>query len=301
MWTTDRVVVLGVDALEHDLVVERELETLLQVRHGRVALPEMDQIHTQVIWPTFFTGLPPEEHGITLETRHEWRNPVVRLLKHTAGRLLPPELRSRIGAALRSSGFEMSYRDRSYFDINDIDTLFSHVSATVISVPGYNEDEVNEEIRVEMHAVLERDGDREAFIDRCGEVLAMRSERVMRAVRGDDRLVMAHLYTPDAVGHVCYNDPDTLAAYYRRVGTLVEDVAAELDEEDLLLVVSDHGMCEGRHTPYGFYSIDRDLDWDEEVPVTAFYERLLGELGIDLDDVRTRREVAEHLEDLGYV
>jgi predicted AlkP superfamily pyrophosphatase or phosphodiesterase len=297
----NRVVVLGVDALERDLVLEHDLESLLQAQHGTVTLPEMDQIHTQVIWPTFFTGLRPEEHGITLENRYEWKHPVVRALKQSVSWALPGSVRSRIGAYLRSSGFEMKYRDESYFETEGIKTLFSHVRSTAISVPGYNEDDINEELRVGMHAVLEGTDDRERLLDRCEEVFVDRRERVLEAVRGDDRLVMGHLYTTDAVGHVCYNDPDRLVEYYGLVSELVEDIRTEIGPEDLLLVVSDHGMRDGKHTDHGFYSVNREVGWDTEIHVTDFYDLLLDELGIDPTEAQSRKEVQEHLEDLGYV
>lgn len=298
---SDRVIILGVDALEFDIVVNRAIEPLLQEEFGRVELPEMDQIHTQVIWPTFFTGLMPEEHGITLGTRHEWTNPVVRLAERTLGWVLPESTRSKIGSVLRSSGFGITYKDSQYFEDNDIDTLFSHVPATAISVPGYNEESINEEIRIEMHNVLETGGPFDSFIEKCQELFDERSRRVLDAVNADDRLVMAHLYTPDAVGHVCYNDPGKLSECYHHVGEFVTDVRDAASEEDLVIVVSDHGMKEGQHTPYGFYSVSKSLDWGKKIPITDFYGLILNELDIDTDDIKARRAVADHLEDLGYV
>lgn len=59
-----RVVILGLNALEHDLVEKFDLRNLKQKEYGKIALRDFKLIITPTIWASFITGLPPERHKV---------------------------------------------------------------------------------------------------------------------------------------------------------------------------------------------------------------------------------------------
>lgn len=62
-----KVLILGFDGLEYDLVVKWKLKHLMQTRYGKytaVRSPKYGKPHTPSAWTTIITGKTPEEHGI---------------------------------------------------------------------------------------------------------------------------------------------------------------------------------------------------------------------------------------------
>jgi len=42
--------------------------------------------------------------------------------------------------------------------------------------------------------------------------------------------------------------------YYMKFNTFISDIIKKLENDDIILIVSDHGQKKGLHTDYGFYS-----------------------------------------------
>jgi len=66
-----KVLILGLDALEYDLVEKWNLKNLKQEEYGKTELPikkEDGYLYpepaTVIIWPCFITGMPPKKMGI---------------------------------------------------------------------------------------------------------------------------------------------------------------------------------------------------------------------------------------------
>ena len=61
-----RVLILGIDALEYDLVEEWDLKNLKQKEYGKITVPitkEVGEPATEIIWPCLITGKQPKDMG----------------------------------------------------------------------------------------------------------------------------------------------------------------------------------------------------------------------------------------------
>ncbi|HEC93052.1 MAG TPA: hypothetical protein ENI51_08700, partial [Candidatus Atribacteria bacterium] len=61
----DKILILGIDALEYDLVERWELRNLMQSEYGKTILPIYpgEDPNTRIIWPCFITGEMPNKMG----------------------------------------------------------------------------------------------------------------------------------------------------------------------------------------------------------------------------------------------
>lgn len=327
------VVVLGVDALDVDLV-EPE-------RHPNLALDEYRKIDTissetgdpstHELWPTIITGLPPEEHGIQLNDGVAWDNPLLRYGSNVADYLLPEELQSRIGAWLLTNTEADAFRlPASYYADNDISTVFDDRIAKPIGIPNYVVDEDatdrEHELRQSLGDLFERDPDAVGghtssdpydFYEVCMEMAMVRIARARRGLRGGrHELVFVYTSGLDLIGHVTYDLPELQRAAYEEIDEFVGDIRGDLDRDDELLLVSDHGLQNGVHTHDAMVAgTDPDLvDAIESVlDVRSALEAALadgrhdpgGTRGEELDHQTTDDdrgdEVRNRLEDLGYM
>jgi len=69
-----KVLILGIDALEYDLVEELNLRSIKQVEYGKVVEP-YSKLLTPILWASFITG--SLNHGVNSFTVR--RNPIIRI------------------------------------------------------------------------------------------------------------------------------------------------------------------------------------------------------------------------------
>jgi len=324
------LVVLGIDALDPDLVEESE--------HPNLVLDSYDAIETisssagepstHELWPTIITGLRPEEHGLTLEDDGvAWDNPVLSVGSRVADYVLPDSLQTAIGAwLLTNTGADAFRTPASYYAENGIETVFDGRAAKPIGVPNYVVDPDSEDrehsLRKNMGELFERDpdatgGHRSAdpsrFYEQCMEMAMVRIALTRRALRSREyELVFGYTSGLDLVGHVAYQSPGMQAAAYEELDEFVSELREDLGPEDELVLVSDHGLQEGVHTHEAMVAatdptfvervdsvldvraaIDAELDGTDHVPTPREFEAAEDEAGGEA--------VREQLEDLGYM
>jgi hypothetical protein len=324
------LVVLGVDALDPDLVEESE--------HPNLVLDSFDAIETissaagepstHELWPTIITGLRPEDHGLTLEDDGvAWGNPLLSFGSRLADYVLPDSLQTAIGAWLLTNTDADAFRTpASYYAENGIETVFDGRAAKPIGVPNYVVDPDSEDrehsLRKDMGDLFERDpeatgghrsADPAAFYEQCLEMAMVRIALTRRALRSREyELVFGYTSGLDLVGHVAYQSPGMGAAAYDELDEFVGELREDLGPEDELVLVSDHGLQEGVHTHEAMVAatdpafvervdsvldvraaIDAELDGRDHVPTPREFETG--------DDAAGGEAVREQLEDLGYM
>lgn len=140
----------------------------------------------------------------------------------------------------------------------------------------------------------------------------VRLARIRRAFRSRRfELVFGYTSGLDLIGHVAYNNPELQTRAYEEVNEFVGELRADLGEEDTLVLVSDHGLQEGIHTPQAMIA-------SQEPEIVAAVDSVLdvrASLEMELADnqhmpERPKRasessegadeQVRQHLEDLGY-
>jgi predicted AlkP superfamily pyrophosphatase or phosphodiesterase len=320
------VVVLGVDALDPDLVDPDAHPNLTLDAHRAIEtiVSSAGEPSTHELWPTIITGLRPEDHGLTLEDDGvAWGNPLIEFGSTVADYLLPERIQTRIGAwLLTNTGADAFRTPATYYAEKGIETVFDGREAAAIGVPNYVVDPDTEDrehnLRRNLGDLFERDpeargghtsADPDAFYEQCMEMAMIRIARARRALRGGrHELVFAYTSGLDLIGHVTYDLPDLQRGAYDELDEFVGELRADLGDGDELLLVSDHGLQDGLHT-------DEAMVAGTDPEMVGAVESVLDVRGVveaELDDGNhlgdgTDRtlgdgdEVREQLEDLGYM
>jgi predicted AlkP superfamily pyrophosphatase or phosphodiesterase len=321
------VVVLGIDALDPDLVDTGKHPHLALDAHQSIEtiVSSSGEPSTHELWPTIITGLPPADHGLVLDDGVTWENPIVAALSSVADYVLPDEIQTRLGNwLLTNTGADAFRTPATYYADNDLGTVFDDRESTAIGIPNYVVDPDTEDrehqLRRHMGDLFKRDSDAKGghtstdpvrFYEQCLEMVMIRIARVRRALRSrEHELVFGYTSGLDLIGHVTHSRPKLQNQAYEEINEFVGELRGDLSEEDELVLVSDHGLQDGLHTdeamiastdPGVVSSIKSVLD------VRAAIEELLaiGEHtpapGNDRQDGLGSEAVREQLNDLGYL
>jgi predicted AlkP superfamily pyrophosphatase or phosphodiesterase len=321
------VVVLGIDALDPDIVDAGRHPHLSLEASRRIETIESHtgEPSTHELWPTIITGLEPEDHGIQLADGVEWESSVLNIGSNLADMILPGDLRTRIGAWLLTNTTEDAFRTRSrYYEENNLETLFDGPNRLAIGVPNYvtssDRDDREHELRSTMGALFQRDSDAvgghktadlNEFYEQCMEMVMTRIMRARRGLRSHRHsLVFSYTSGLDLIGHVAYGSPEVSRAAYHELNDFVGDLRGDLEPDDLLLLVSDHGLQKGVHTSSAMISssdpavlngVDSVVDVREaiEAELREGNHRPTGQYQWDFD--AGGNEVEDQLESLGYL
>lgn len=321
------VVVFGIDALDPDLVDSNEHPNLTLEAHRSIETISSSEGEpsTHELWPTIITGLPPEEHGLTLEEGVAWENPILQFGSTIGSYVFPDSLRTRLGAHLLNRTSADQFRTpASYYPNNDLSTVFDGVAAKTIGIPNFVTDPDTEDrehqLRRNMGELFWRDpeskgghasADPIAFYEQCLEMAMIRTARVRRGLRGRQyELVFGYTSGLDLVGHVSYDRPSLQERAYDELNEFVGELRDDLDEGDELVLVSDHGLQDGLHTQEAMISATDSRLVDDVSSVIDVRSTIEAELN-DRDHVPDPIQIAEggsgssavreQLEDLGYM
>lgn len=319
------VVVLGIDALDPDLVDPASHPNLVLESYSSISTisSHTGEPSTHELWPSIITGLPPEEHGLVLSDGVAWDNSALRIGSQFGSYLLPNSVRSHIGRWLLNNTDEDAFRTpASYYRKNGLTTLFDNRTCRTIGIPNYvtkTEDTDREhELRQRMGDLFERDpeavgghatADLGAFYEQCMEMLTTRIAQVRNAVRvGSYELVFGYTSGLDLIGHVTHDNPERQLNAYDSIDEFVGELWNDLEEQDELVVISDHGLQDGVHTDEAMIaSTSRDLVasvesvLDVKGAVEAELDRIDHESTDDGGGTELDEGVREHLERLGYM
>lgn len=294
----DRVCIIGLDALEHDLVEEWNLEELKQEEYGKIDLPvDSKNVFTPVIWTSFITGKLPEEHGINSDRK--WSSGFLNSL----GNLKKKMVRD-FGLDIFPSWMNHNLADGIGFEVRPIrredhglDTIFDLFGNTVaISIPGYNIDEDGLEVR-NLCTAGRKGGGRGKAKERALELFEKRKSEALEKIGGQWKVFMVYFYYLDILQHIFYYDEEFIKEMYAKASDFVKKLKERIDDKTLFLIVADHGMKDGKHSNYGFYSTNKKLNLGK-TELTSFFpliNKLLGGPKREKEE-----EIKKHLEELGY-
>lgn len=329
------VVVLGIDALDEDLLDEKSYPNLTLTSHksiDTISSSDTGKPSTHELWPTIITGLPPEEHGLQLTDGIAWDSPLLNLGSTLSNYILPKSLQVKLGAWVLDNTNEAAFRARAtYYQENGLSTVFDGFESTAIGIPNYvvnpTEKDREHELRNDMADMFKLDVDDETdhthvssdpwqFYEYCLEMAMIRIARSRRALRGRNyELVFSYTSALDLIGHIAYNDPSLQKRAYEELNHFVGELRSDLTDEDELLLVSDHGLQNGTHTDKAAVAgtngamvdhIHSVLDVRKSIETelqtrTHLREDNHHENKTPIGEGERGTKVKEHLEDLGYM
>jgi len=324
------VVVLGIDALDPDIVNPDEHPNIVLEHHQPIEtiVSSAGEPSTHELWPTIITGLTPENHGLTLDGGVAWQNPLLRFGREIASRTMTDSMRTRIGAWILNNTEEDQFRTpATYYSDNGIRTIFDGRSSRAIGIPNYvvdpNDEDREHELRKSMGELFKRDSDKKGghssedparFYELCMEMAMIRVARTRRALRSRNyELVFGYTSGLDLIGHVSYDIPELQERAYGELDDFVGELCDDLHDEDELLLVSDHGLQDGVHTDEAMVSgteaglvesVDSVLDIREVIKQELRSGTHKSEIDIVTDSgvsEEEQQEVKNQLDDLGYM
>jgi predicted AlkP superfamily phosphohydrolase/phosphomutase len=255
-----RVCILGYDGLEYKLVNELNLKNLMQVEYGKVNVPIVGGINdpsTPIVWTSFITGQPPEVHGVDMP--EFWNNKMDGFRSY---------IRKHQTIHKIAKKFKIGYQVRRIIDADakfpsrrniKCDTLFDIIKpSSPIGVPVFNKN-INEIYPIGEVIKARQDKEfRAEFEKRIRALFSQEVNELFKELKKDWKILMTHFHITDLFGHAFWGT-EKLVTLYEEMDNLAKKVKQELSSEDLLLIISDHGMSKLGHTKQGFYSINHKI------------------------------------------
>lgn len=232
------LVVLGIDALDHKQVQHFGFEEFsLDNQSPLETFTYMwDRPHTGEVWPTIATGLHPREHGITKSGEAEWDNPLVELASRFTSDL-PLSMRRRLGEIANATvGAQWSLAETDADSFLDGDYRVCH------NWPGVYRSSELERLWKKVD-LLNKSASAEVEFDR--DLLGEAAEKfgwAREMLNHELALIATHIHVVDLTGHVYATNEDHYRTFYEWTAGHVAELLDAMDEEDELLIVSDHGM-----------------------------------------------------------
>jgi predicted AlkP superfamily pyrophosphatase or phosphodiesterase len=272
-----KIVILAIDALEYNLVESLNLRHLKQFEYGKVVEPDV-KLLTPILWASFITG--GLDHGVKSFTVR--RNPIVRLggaFFDKIGTGANKHSRKFMRKVLMRLGIATSAIDKRDLKAK---TFFVHAKKPMaISIPAYNEWQAIHKFRLKYPLVRLVEDSEERRISECIEenwkIFHKKLDYTQRMLKsGEYDLLMTHFLILDTIGHLFWHKPGKIRDAYRYVDNVVGDLLSKL-ENQMVLIISDHGMKKGEHTNYAFYSSNISLRL-ESPKLTDFYNKIINVL-----------------------
>ncbi|WP_226038886.1 alkaline phosphatase family protein [Natrinema sp. DC36] len=297
------LVILGLDALDAALVEQFDIDTLQLQNHGKMeTVAEMrDQPYTPEAWATIATGVDPRDHGVSGGTS-SWDNPLVDFLSNFTGQLTM-SMRSDLGNLVeRVTGAEYTIAEV------DVPHMFEGDDRIVHNWPGVHN---GEELKRAWN-IMWREGQTNAEFDRdiCG-LAAEQFGWAREMLEHDIAVAGVHIHLLDAAGHAYCDERTRLRDTYKRAGEFVAEIRDALNDDDDLLVLSDHGMVvewygdeddrglsSGSHSWRAFASSTCDSVPRTVFDVPKWVDRNAGEVQNNSERLDINEE---RLRDLGYI
>lgn len=274
MQKISKVIILGIDALEYDLIEKLDLRNLKQKEYGKTILPlsSGQEPATEIIWPCFITGKEPEEMGYSsLNIYTKSLIPIIPLINPVISKLFI-DSKTKDGAQKIQGRLSILYisimllkkvglihkptkediKADSIFDNKKIKSIHLHIPVLDRDdFPEYRKDIINVISEKTLHPIIEMKQKKE---------FKQRTKEVYEYIKKNNwQLFMQYFYVLDGVQHTFYKNPKKIAKFYLMFDEFIKKLKEIINDETLLLIVSDHGLKKGVHTSYGFYSVNKKL------------------------------------------
>ena len=266
---TRKIVILGIDGLEYNLVEEWDLKYLKQTSHVKTNLSDFEVIVTPPIWASMLTGKKIQEieqpfikrmrfianKGNITQVKTPWYTKL-------GAKILPLTIRRRLGDTITKllvpDPFKTTYdyllRTKKY------KTIFDYFERTWTNgVPSYGRNVSTPEIKAAMTEAIK--GNLKPLVEYAMKTYEQDKKALFKALNEDYELIF--WYTPflDEISHFLIKKKLKLMNIYFDLNKLVKKVSERLNENDVLYIISDHGMEPipddprgGNHSDHGFFS-----------------------------------------------
>lgn len=325
------LIVIGLDSLDYSRAAEYSMPTLEEFdERGQLNTPpglEPNELITGLLWPSILMGNHPRTlfpGHFSTETQSDesltgWSNPLLnnRLVSNLEAFLvtrLSRQQKDRLKSLLSKGGVEQEKKAVSVMEQHG-SLLDTASNPRLISVPGINGDDSNTELKTMVADRVNGPGKQPKENAEAFESAAMRGDadrlaRTLNAISSRNHdLIFSHFYSLDLIQHIWVNSERKMSRWHYFYDRIVSQVLHEADDDDTVVVISDHGMqSNGLHSKRAFYAAT-DSIWGESTfqmtELRSVLESVLAsqELQSEPDDpdrLEIDDQTKDHLEELGY-
>ncbi|RLF21255.1 MAG: hypothetical protein DRM97_06925 [Thermoprotei archaeon] len=265
-----KVLIIGLDGLEPNLVEKWRIEGFKQKIHGRHYVGSLRTLYTPILWACILTGMDVTKHGYDSRSLRVKRaldglpgplRPLYRLrLKLLGGKNL--HLRSLMVKLKLAKAYPPIIMPQHLIEKTFIEKAKRQgLRVEAIEVPSYNEDR-NATYRgmCAKHALAPL-SEKKSLLEELVEDAHQRIERSMQAIRDSYDLVFVYLPLPDLAHHMFFRglkELILLRAHYGVLESMIQPLLKLASERGYFsLIISDHGFDIKKyyHSEYGFWSM----------------------------------------------
>jgi len=287
-----KLLIIGLDGLDYDLVERWGLAFYKQKYYGKHYVGFLKKLYTPIIWSCFLTGIDVTTQGYSLNELRVKRvmdclHPILRPIYKLRVRILRGRrlfvrgflVRLHLVKAYPPSIMPKHLIKQTFLNIME-DSIGAKVYA--IEVPGYNERN-NERYRSQIKGLASATVCRKLeYIEGVLKDCEKRVESAIKAVTDSDDIVFLYLPLPDIAHHLLFRglaEITYLRQHYGKLSRMLKPLVDKASNNGYrILMVSDHGFDLNRyyHSDYGFWSINFDPPkWWKIESVLDFKENLL--------------------------
>ncbi|RLI39257.1 hypothetical protein DRO69_14475 [Candidatus Bathyarchaeota archaeon] len=276
-----KLLVLGFDALEYNLVEKYRLNALKQKQYGKLFIPKecytktvdffgnkVYEPWTPYVWSAFLTGKTPKELGLKKENVVERSNRVINFVRKLVIKMhLEPmwmKYRKLFGWAVKKFGGK---RERLILDKEQ--TFLKDVDNLAINFPMLSSEWILDLPTSNLNEVVKK------YWEQYFEIKA----KTLQAIKNNQHtVILSYTRLLDIIGELCYGDKLEMMKAYFEINDFVKQIHEILPRNAICLIVSDHGIEPfnqkfGKHSDHAFWSLNIKTEWKPS-SVTDFYAKL---------------------------
>jgi len=253
-----KIIILGIDGLEYNLVNEWNLEYLKQKAYCKTDLSDFKMIVTPLIWGAILTGQKIKEiedmclRRLKYVSKHSKSSKPV-WYSRLMTKILPKKLKQYIFKKHIPNPYDVVLK-RGYT------TLFSFFKRSWHNgIPSYGKKVANSESRKLTEQALK--GDTSPLYNYSKRIYEEEKKKLLIALKKNYNLIFWYTSSLDTIEHFFITKKLKLMNFYLELNLLVKNIKEKLTENDIIYIISDHGMKQmgddiraGEHSNYGFFS-----------------------------------------------
>ncbi len=262
------IVVLGIDALEYDLVEEWNLQYLKQRAYCKTDLSEFGVIITPLIWASMLTGKKIEKIEKMFLKRARFFSERPQSVKKNekqytaakiAAKILPKSAKMWIIRNIIPNPFD---KTKDYLIKHHYKTVFDYFeNPWTNGVPTYGKNVADKKTRELMN--IAASGHPEILYKEALKIYKKDKKELLDALDKEHDFIFWYTSFLDEIEHFYITKKLKLLKVYMDLNSLVREISEILSKNDKLYIISDHGMAPvedsttgfaGEHSDHGFFS-----------------------------------------------
>lgn len=262
-----KILILGIDGLEYNLVEEWNLKYIKQQAYTKTDLSDFEVIVTPPIWAAMLTGKIIPEINETFIKRYRYYSQKTSEVKidlktpwyiKVGRKILPKVIRQKINKIMFPDPFKKTAD--FLLKTSKYETIFDYYEKSWTNgIPSYGRNVSTKEIKTAMQEAI--NGNLKPLVQYSLRIYEEDKRQLFGALEKGYELIF--WYTPflDEISHFYIRKKLKLMNLYIELNKLVKDVKSRLEDEDIIYIISDHGMEPvpgdprgGNHSDHGFFS-----------------------------------------------